>query len=222
MAMARARKTAREWVTSRSSAFFSAARRWILTSTATDGESQNLVAVMSAMTAQTPGAKPAASSSLTCSALVCRARLACARPPALSDVLHHPRVYPRRDAAAPRLALREPAATACLRGGTRVCGLPRPPSPRACYKEPTRALVPLQAPRPTVATGIVRHSFALQHFALRHPRPQAAPPRPAIVDHRGDSISTRKPPKKAKTIIAHLLYLLFTFWPSYRWASGHA
>ena len=43
-------------------------------------------------------------------------------------------------------------------------------------QSPARALVPLQ---PKVL-------IAFQHVALRHPRPQAAPPRPAIVDHRGD------------------------------------
>ena len=61
-------------------------------------------------------------------------------------------------------------------------------SPRSVTQ--ARALVRLQpkAPRWTVAaTGIARRSFAFQHVALRHPPPQAAPPRPAIVEHRGNN-----------------------------------
>jgi hypothetical protein len=63
MAIARARRTAREWVTSRSSALFAVASMWARTSMVMAGESQNVVAVMSAMTAQTPGVRATASSS---------------------------------------------------------------------------------------------------------------------------------------------------------------
>jgi hypothetical protein len=126
---------------------------------ATAGESQNVVAVMSAMTAQMPGAKLPQAPRRQVRRWWCRARLACARPPALPDVLHHPRDYPRRESAAVRLATEGARGHCVPSGGARVRGLPGPRRGRQRGPDgPLRSVTTItdESPRPVTALWSAR------------------------------------------------------------------